>query len=71
LDFEFSDKTKDFQQRLTAFMEAHIYPNEQRYFDEIERARWSPPPIVEELKPKARAEVCGTCFCLMTNAARD
>ena len=56
MDFEFSDKTKDFQQRLTAFMDAHIYPNEQRYFDEIERARWSPPPIVEKLKTKARAE---------------
>ena len=56
MDFEFSDKTKDFQQRLTAFMDAHIYPNEQRYFDEIERARWSPPPIVEDLKAKARAE---------------
>ncbi len=56
MDFEFSDKAKDFQQRLTAFMETHIYPNEQRYHDEIERDRWSSPPIVEELKPKARAE---------------
>jgi acyl-CoA dehydrogenase len=56
LHFEFSDKAKDFQQRLTAFMEALIYPNEQRYQDETERDRWSPPPIVEELKPKARAE---------------
>jgi acyl-CoA dehydrogenase len=56
LQFEFSDKAKDLQKRLTAFMEAHIYPNEQRYHEEIERDRWSPPPIVEELKPKARAE---------------
>jgi len=56
LNFEFSDKAKDFQQRLTAFMVAHIYPNEQRYHDEIERDRWSPPPVVEELKPKARSE---------------
>jgi acyl-CoA dehydrogenase len=56
LDFEFSDKAKDFQQRLAAFMETHIYPNEQRYHDEIERDRWSPPPIVEELKSKARGE---------------
>jgi acyl-CoA dehydrogenase len=55
MHFEFSDRTKDFQQRLTAFMEAHIYPNEQRFYDEIERARWSPTRIVEELKPKARA----------------
>jgi acyl-CoA dehydrogenase len=59
LHFEFSDKAKDFQQRLTAFMEAHIYPNEQRYNvagDEVEQQRWSAPRIVEELKPKARAE---------------
>jgi acyl-CoA dehydrogenase len=61
LHFEFSAKAKDFQQRLTAFMEAHIYPNEQRYHDEIEgdeieRDRWSPPQIVEELKTKARAD---------------
>jgi acyl-CoA dehydrogenase len=56
LDFEVSEKAKDFQQRLTAFMQAHIYPNEQRYHDEIERDRWSPPQIVEELKTKARAE---------------
>jgi acyl-CoA dehydrogenase len=56
LNFEFSDKAKLFQQRLTAFMDAHIYPNEQQYHDEIERDRWSPPRIVEELKPKARAE---------------
>jgi len=61
LHFEFSDKAKDFQQRLTAFMEAHIYPNEQRYHDEIEgdeieQQRWSPPRIIEELKPLARAE---------------
>ena len=56
MDFEFSDKAKDFQQRLSAFMHAHIYPNEQRYLDEIEQERWSAPRIVEELKPKARAE---------------
>lgn len=61
MHFEFSDKAKDFQQRLTAFMEAHIYPNEQRYHDEIEgdeieQQRWSPPRIIEELKPLARAE---------------
>lgn len=56
MNFEFSDKAKNFQTRLDAFMQAHIYPNEQRYHDEIEGDRWSPPPIVEELKPKARAE---------------
>jgi acyl-CoA dehydrogenase len=55
MDFELSQKTKDLQQQLTAFMEDHIYPNEQRFHDEIERERWSPTRIIEELKPKARA----------------
>lgn len=56
MHFEFSDKAKDFQRRLEAFMEAHIYPNEKRYYEEIARDRWTPTEIVEELKPKARAE---------------
>src|SRR5437588_380823 len=55
MHFELSEKTKDLQQRLTAFMEEHIYPNEQRFYDEIQRERWSPTQIIEELKPKARA----------------
>jgi acyl-CoA dehydrogenase len=55
MDFEFSRKVEDLQGRLQAFMEEHVYPNEQRFHDEIERNRWSPTRIVEELKPKARA----------------
>ncbi|MFY9530324.1 MAG: acyl-CoA dehydrogenase family protein [Candidatus Acidiferrales bacterium] len=55
MPFEFSAKTQDFQKRLNAFMEEHIYPNERRFHDEIQRDRWSPARIIEELKPKARA----------------
>src|SRR5260370_9839616 len=55
MNFSFSSKVKDLQRRLQVFMEEHIYPNEQRYHDEIERNRWSPPAVIEELKPKARA----------------
>ena len=55
MHFEFSQKTRDLQQQLVTFMEEHIYPNEQRFYDEIERARWSPTCIIEELKPNARA----------------
>src|SRR6266705_901547 len=55
MHFEFSERAKDFQKRLTAFMEEHIYPNEQSFYDEIESKRWSPTRIVEDLKPKARA----------------
>jgi acyl-CoA dehydrogenase len=54
MHFELSQKTQDLQQQLTAFMEEHIYPNEQRFHDEIQRERWSPTQIIEELKPKAR-----------------
>ncbi|MGD1211511.1 MAG: acyl-CoA dehydrogenase family protein [Candidatus Acidiferrales bacterium] len=55
MKFEFSDKVKDLQRRLQAFMDEHIYPNEQRFLDEVERNRWLPTGITEELKPKARA----------------
>jgi acyl-CoA dehydrogenase len=55
LKFEFSDKVKDLQRRLQAFMDEHIYPNEQRHDDEIKRNRWQPTRVIEELKPKARA----------------
>jgi len=55
MDFAVSTRVKDLLQRLQAFMEHHVYPNEQRFHDEIERDRWSPTHIVEELKPKARA----------------
>ena len=55
MKFEFGDKVKDLQRRLQAFMDEHVYPNEQRHHDEIERNRWLPTKVIEELKPKARA----------------
>jgi acyl-CoA dehydrogenase len=55
VNFEFSDKVKELQQRLQAFMDEHIYPNERRFHDEVERNRWTPTRVIEELKPKARA----------------
>ncbi|MGB6962890.1 MAG: acyl-CoA dehydrogenase family protein, partial [Candidatus Acidiferrum sp.] len=54
MNFEFSDKVKELQRRLQAFLDEHIYPHERRFHEEIERNRWSPTQIVEELKPKAR-----------------
>ena len=55
MNFSFSSKVMDLQRRLQEFMDEHIYPNERRYHDEIEGNRWSPPAVIEELKPKARA----------------
>src|ERR1700756_3734943 len=55
MNFEYSNKVKELQNRLSAFMDEHIYPNEGRFYQEIASDRWTPPPVIEELKPKARA----------------
>jgi len=55
MTFEFSEKTKELQKRLQHFMDEFIYPNEHRFDEEVERNRWKPTKIIEELKPKARA----------------
>ncbi len=59
MHFEYSDKVKALQARLLAFMDQHVYPNEQRFFDEVAANRakgnaWVPTRMVEELKPLAR-----------------
>jgi len=54
--FEFSPKVQLLQERLSAFMEEHIYPNEKRYYKEAEElGPWKVAPVLDELKPKARA----------------
>jgi acyl-CoA dehydrogenase len=55
VNFDFSDKVRDLQRRLQSFLDEHVYPNERRYHEEIERDRWKPTQIIEDLKPKARA----------------
>ena len=60
MNFEYSDKVKDLQKKVSAFMQEHVNPRESRFFEEIadNRAKgnaWIPTRIVEELKPKARA----------------
>lgn len=55
MSYDPSPKVQALQQRLMAFMEAHIYPNEQRHADEAESlGPWKVYPVIEELKPKAR-----------------
>jgi acyl-CoA dehydrogenase len=56
MNFEFSEKTKELQKRLSAFMDEHIYPNEALFREQInEGDRWQPTAIVEELKETARS----------------
>ena len=54
--FEYTDKTKGLVEKLRGFMDEHIYPNEQRYEHEVNSGeRWKVLPVIEELKPVARA----------------
>jgi acyl-CoA dehydrogenase len=56
MDFEYSQKTQDLLKRVTAFMDEHVYPNEQRFMAEVaEGDRWQPTEVIEELKAKAKA----------------
>ena len=60
MDFDYSPKVKDLQKRLIAFMDQHIYPNEDVFHAEVEANRakgnpWVPTVVMEQLKEKARA----------------
>src|SRR5947209_7061381 len=51
-----SARAKDLRERLAAFMDEHVYPNETTCQEQIEAGdRWRVPPIMEDLKAKARA----------------
>jgi acyl-CoA dehydrogenase len=55
MNFDYSEKVKGLMQRLSAFMDEHIYPSEKRFHEEVEKNRWVPGRVIEDLKPKARA----------------
>ncbi len=54
MNFQHSDKVNELLARLTAFMDEHVYPNEALYNEQLELDRWNTPPIMEELKAKAK-----------------
>ena len=58
MDFAYTEKVNGLRERVSDFMQRHIYPNQQRYNDQI-AASGNPhhhAEIVDELKPLARAE---------------
>src|SRR6267154_1392026 len=59
MDFQLSTNTRGPQHRLRIFSDAHVYPNEHRFHEELERERWKPTRTIEELKSKASSE--GLC----------
>src|SRR5881397_3851849 len=56
MEFEYSKKTKMYMEQLTDFMTKYIYPNEHVFHEQLDAGptRWQIPPIMEELKEKAR-----------------
>ncbi|KSU85360.1 acyl-CoA dehydrogenase [Fictibacillus enclensis] len=59
MDFSYSDRVNGLRKRIADFMEQHVYPNEQLYEEQLnqQESRWSDvPPIMEELKEKAKKE---------------
>ena len=57
VSFQVSPRAREIYGRLRAFMEAHVYPNERKFDEQInEGDRWQPVPLMEELKARARAE---------------
>ena len=53
-----SDRAQALYDQLVAFMDAHVYPAEAVYSEQHSNSddRWTPPPIIKELKNKAKAE---------------
>ncbi|MEK7714826.1 MAG: acyl-CoA dehydrogenase family protein [candidate division NC10 bacterium] len=56
MEFEYSKKTKMYMEQLIDFMNKFIYPNEPVFKEQLDAGptRWQVPPIMEELKAKAR-----------------
>ena len=58
MNFEYSDKVAGLIAQIEAFMDEHIYPNEQAYYDFVhdQNNRWQEWPGMEALKDKAREQ---------------
>src|SRR6266536_3118949 len=56
MEFEYSKRTKEYLEQLADFMNKHVYPNERTFAEELnaQPTRWQVPPVMEELKAKAR-----------------
>ena len=65
MDFTYSPKVEALRERLLAFMETVVYPNERTYFDQVASAanRWESPPVMAEMQTQARAaELWNLCL---------
>ena len=55
MDFDYTPKVQELREKLTAFMDEHIYPNEATFAEQLNTGdRWQPVQIVQDLKPIAK-----------------
>ena len=59
MDFSYSDKVRELQQRVSGFMDEFIYPAEAHFHEEVAQNRragnvWQVSQVMEELKRRAR-----------------
>ncbi|KPK50114.1 MAG: acyl-CoA dehydrogenase [Myxococcales bacterium SG8_38_1] len=58
MNFEYSEKAKSYLERINAFMDEHVYPNEEELHRQLGEGetRWRTPPIVQQLRARARRQ---------------
>jgi acyl-CoA dehydrogenase len=61
MDFNYSPKTQALREQVSTFMQAHIFPAEKTYVEQLQAnteagKRWTPIPVIESLKAKAKVE---------------
>ncbi len=56
MDFEYSAKVKSLLDCVSTFMDTHVFPNEALMHQQLQDDPWSTPPLLEELKAKAKAQ---------------
>ena len=76
MDFSYTPKVEAMRTRLAQFFDTHIYPNEQRYLEEIAANRragnvWVHLKLIEELKPSARKAGLWNLFLPRSARARE
>ncbi len=57
MEFAYSQKVEEYRQRLTAFMDEHVYPSEPVYAEQVAKQAdpWDRPPVIDQLKAEARS----------------
>lgn len=57
MHFDYSPKTQEYRERIMAFMDTHVFPNEEVFAAQhAEIGRWALPPVLEDIKAKAKSE---------------